>query len=414
MQNNMKRILIILAAIVVIIGLGIAAYFLFFSGSAPKLTGSDTPNPFSDIGSASAVPNQTVSNPTGSAGTEVAPHLVKITDGPVAIGVSVFDTSIPGAPVASGSATSTAVASSTADVSVRYIERASGNVYNYLVHARTLTRLSNRTLPGIQEASWLTDGSLAYVRFLYKDGATEHLKTYALPANGIGGFFLEDDLADAFAVGSSGVFSQLASTDGTTGTLAHSDGTSVHTFFTSLLSQLTVTQGGGAFFATTKPSSGLQGYGFSISPSGSLTRILGPAAGLTLLPSPSGKSVLYSYVQGKTAHLGVMDVATRTQTPLPLATFTEKCVWGTDNLTAYCAVPTTLSGNLPDDWYQGAVSFTDRIWKIDMVGRVATLVVDPSTVAKVQIDAIGLALDAKNDALIFTDKTTNSLWSYDL
>ena len=409
----MKRALIIFAAVIVLIGLGVGAYFLFFS-SKPSLTVGTTGNPFGDTGSGDVMKNPAVTTPAGSAGVEVAPRLVRITSSPVSFGTAVFDALIPSTDVPVASTSSSSPPAMQLDVSVRYIDRASGNVFNYLAHKRQLIRLSNRTLPGIQTASWLRDGSVAYVQFLSKEGSTETVKSYALPANGTGGFFLEDNLSQVNGVGSSTLFSLLTSSQGSTGTIAKSDGTNVRTLFSSLLSLLTVMPAGSQYFAYTKPANTIPGYAFLINPNGSTSRILGPATGLSILPNASGTSVLYSYVTGGTVRLGVMNVATRTQTSLPLATFSEKCVWTSDGSAAYCAVPTALTGTLPDDWYQGAVSFTDRIWKIDLSGRVATLIVDPSTVAKTPIDAVNLSLDANNDVLVFTDKATGALWAYDL
>ena len=104
--------------------------------------------------------------PVEGAGEVVAPRLLKITDGPVAEGaVALF---IPAkaptqaAPVSLGS-TSAEVAVATqgtpADTEVRYVDRASGNIYAFRIHDRVLTRIGNKTLPGVQEASWLADGS---------------------------------------------------------------------------------------------------------------------------------------------------------------------------------------------------------------------------------------------------------------
>jgi hypothetical protein len=49
-----------------------------------------------------------------------------------------------------------------------------------------------------------------------------------------------------------------------------------------------------------------------------------------------------------------------------------------------------------------------------MSARVATLVVDPTVVAKTSIDAVALVLDPKKDVITFMDKKTGSLWVYDL
>jgi hypothetical protein len=407
----MKRVLIIVAAVIVLIGIGLGIYFLFFAPKAAHLITSS--NPFDNTASGNVANGTSNSNGGTNAGTIVAPNFVKITDGPVSEGFVATDVMIPD-PAAVVSSTSSSTPK-IPDVDIHYIDRASGNIYSYLAHTRTLTRRSNKTLPGIQEASWLSNGSIAYVRFLTKDTTTgdEHISTYALPENGEGGYFLESDLAEARTASSTGLFTLLTSTNGSVGTIAKYDGTNPRTLFTSLITSLVVYPAGGGYFAHTKASSETDGYGFQITSAGSFNRILGPLNGLTLLPSPSGRSILYSYVDSGTVHLAVLSIANHTATALPLPTLTEKCVWG-DEVTVYCGVPTNMTGNLPDDWYQGAVPFSDRIWRIDMTARVATLVVDPTQVAKTALDAVDLTVDPHEDVLVFTDKKTGSLWMYDL
>jgi hypothetical protein len=151
-----------------------------------------------------------------------------------------------------------------------------------------------------------------------------------------------------------------------------------------------------------------------VSAAGAFDRILGPYRGFTMLPSPSGKQVAYSYLSGQTLVASVMDTATRASTALPVALLPEKCVWAADEQSIYCAVPRSMSGSWPDSWYQGAVSFSDRIWKIDLLARTAVLVVDSVAVANTPIDGVSLSIDANSDVLLFTNKADGSLWAYDL
>jgi hypothetical protein len=406
----MKRALIITASLIVLLGIGVGAYFFFFAPDRAKTAAGQGSGLGNAVSSLVTTGNSIATGP--NAGTVVAPNLVKVTDGPVALGFVGVDIQRPDPTVTvTGSSTPATVP----DTDVRYIDRASGNIYSYTVHGRVLTRISNKTLPGVQEASWLPNGSMAFARYLSNDAsAGDQIQTYALPASGNGGYFLEQNLAETAVQGSSTVFSLLASTNGSVGTVAKSDGTGAKTLFTSLLSSLLVYPSSGSYFAQTKASSQIDGYAFTISSGGTFTRILGPLRGLSILPSPSGKSLLYSYVDGSVVHLAVIDTTSHAATALPLGTLSEKCVWGPDSLSVYCGVPTNISGTLPDDWYQGAVSFSDRIWRIDLAQRVATLIIDPNKVANVSIDAVGLAIDPKSDALIFSDKLTGSLWTYAL
>ena len=453
----MKRLFFIIAGIIVVIGLLVGGYFLFFANKQPTLTTVTGTNSFGDTAASDATGNTSlVTGSLSNAGTEVGPRLIKITDGPVSEGSVAIDRSPIYAAATSTTSTSSAFASTTvvsvasttvasatstktvttkkvittttpapvpqvlvqpADTEVRYIDRASGNVYSFMTHARTLTRISNKTLPGIQYASWLPDGSRAYVQYLSKDSVTggEDVSTYALQPDGSAGSVLEQDLAEAEAVGSSTLFTLLSGTTGSVGSLARTDGSNERVVFTLPLGSLVVHPTTGTLFASTKASSALLGYGFSInSNTGSFTRILGGLRGLTILPNPQGTAVLYSYNDSGTYRMAVYDTTTRVATALPVATLTEKCTWAASGLSVYCAIPTSITGDMPDLWYQGVTAFTDRIWKIDLLSRTANVVLDPSQIGKVSIDATALSVDPNEDVLVFSDRVTGSLWLYDL
>lgn len=411
----MRRTLIVIGAVVVIAGLAALAYFVFFRTSAPGITAGTGQNPFGegqDVTGSSG--QQTGTDGNAPAGTEVAPHFIKVTAGPVAYGV--LARSVPKS-VVSSVGTSTATTTKTVyTTEVRYAERESGNVFAYNFTDRTSNRLSNRTLPGIEEAAWSYDGTTALLRFLSPNSdGSESIDTYALPvATDTEGYFLEANLDQVIVTGTSTIVTLLPSSTGSIATAARIDGASPKTLFSSNLSSLRLYPAGKGFIAYTKASAQSDGYGFSISSAGAFTRLLGPLTGLTLLPSPSGKSVLYSYVSSGAVVAGVMDTATRATTPLPLAILPEKCVWTADESAVYCGVPRANAGTWPDSWYQGSASFSDRIWKVDMSARVAALVIDPVAVAGTEIDAVSLAIDPKSDVLFFTNKKDGSLWAFDL
>lgn len=403
-----RKPLIIIASVIVFLGIVAGAYFLL-RGSG-DLAVSD--NPFSGIGSG-LIDGEGPADMESGAGEELAPNLIRVTDRPVAEGlVAINRISTTSSPIETASGTPAVYEAVVNDTEVRFIDRASGNIYRYMAHERSLTRLSNKTLPGVQEASWLPDGSVAYARFV---GEGDTVSSYVLPDSGEGGFFLEQNLSTARATPAGSLLTVLSGTTGSVGALSRSDGTEKRDLFTSALSAIKVYASNGGFFAQTKPSVFLNGYAFQISAaSGAFTRVLGPLRGLSVLPSPDGKFLLYTYVDRGTLRLSLLDMTTRAQIPLPLATLTEKCTWTTDSLSVYCAVPTGLSAGLPDFWYQGAAVLSDRFWKISVTDRLATLIVDPSTIAGVSIDGVSLQTDAQEDMLFFTDKHNGALWAYDM
>jgi hypothetical protein len=420
----MRRTLTIVAVVVVVLGIAAGIYYFFFAKGASLEVG-DTPvtNPFGGVGDGTggatggspAGISTTTEEETAVAATP-APRLVEIAKGPVADGMAMVRITVPAVygPPTGSSTVPTVVTATSTDTEVRYIDRASGNVYAYQIRADKLTRTSNRTAPGIQEASWLADGSLAYARSVVTDAdGTAHAETYALPANGIGGFALPRDLAQAFAAEGSSLLALASGVNGSVATVSKTDGTAGKTAFSTPLGQITAFAAKSGYFAETNPSAAAAGYAFSAGTA--FTRLLGPLPGLSILPNHAGTKLIVSYLDGSALRLASYDLASRELTALPVSTLAEKCAWTADDASAYCAVPVALpSGTLPDDWYQGAVSFTDRIWKIDFSSRVAELTLNLPTAAKTDIDAVSLTLDQDTDALSFVNKLDGSLWSYDL
>ncbi len=403
----MQRTLIIAAIAIAVLGLGAFVYFFFFTGSpgvavAPTGTTSlplagQTASNTSGNTSGATVPN--ISSP----GTPVVVtnRLIQISVGPVVPGVAVVDLK----PVN---------ASSSPTTMVNYIERQSGNIFSYRTDTHTLTRISNKTLPGIQTAEWLPDASTAFVRYLSGNDFST-INTYALFATSSSGFFLPQNLSN-IAVSSASILTLASGVNGSIASLAHTDGTHSSTIFTTPLTSIRVSFAGkNQYLVFTKPSSTLLGYAFLVNSSGHFTRIAGPQNGLIALPSPSGKWVLVSYSQAATVQMELVNTSTGVATALPVSTLADKCVWAADDSSVYCGVPTSLpNASYPDDWYQGAVQFSDRIWNIHVSDRYAQLVLDFSQANKGDLDAVGLAIDPSKSTLVFMNKNDDSLWSYSL
>lgn len=400
----MRQILIIVASVVFLGGIFVALWFIFGPKEA-TLDVSDTPT----FGTAGDAPIPT--GDTGTIGSEPIPAgqaftiaLIKITDSVVASGMAAI--ALP--PAAEGEARG--------EVEIRYIDRASGNVFAYKFHERTLARISNRTLPGIQDAVWLSDGSQAFVRYLANSDDQEVVETYALPVGEGGGFFLERNLGQVAVSGTTTVFTLLPSTNGSIGTAANVDGTNSRTIFSSSIASLVAHLSNGPYIVATKPSVMMDGYAFTVGAGGRFTRILGPYRSLSVLPSPSGNLVAFSYVENRALKMSVLDRRTGEIIALPVATMVEKCVWANGEEVFYCGIPKRLptSERITDDWYQGVVSFTDRIWEINLVDRLSIYLIDPQTEAEVELDITNLAIDGRNDVLTFKNKKDGSLWAYDL
>jgi flagellar basal body-associated protein FliL len=71
----MRRILIIIASIIVVLGIALVLYIVFFGTPAAHLT-VNTSDPFADTGSGAATQATGQVGTAGSAGTVVAPNLI--------------------------------------------------------------------------------------------------------------------------------------------------------------------------------------------------------------------------------------------------------------------------------------------------------------------------------------------------
>jgi hypothetical protein len=279
----------------------------------------------------------------------------------------------------------------------------------------TNTRTSNKTLLGIQSAVWLPNASTAFVRYLSGENLST-INSYALRADGSEGFFLPQNLSD-LAVSSTSILTLVSGVNGSIASISRTDGTQIKEIFTTPLSSLRVSfVGKSQYLAYTKPSARLTGNAFIVDSAGRFSRIAGPLNGLVARASPSGKWVLVSYASAGTIQMSLVNTTTGESISLPVATIADKCVWAADDSAVYCGVPISPSPNFnyPDDWYQGAVSFSDRIWKIDVAGRYAQFVLDFAKEGKGDLDATALAIDSTNTVLVFVNKKDGSLWSYSL
>ncbi len=399
----MRRILIIVAVLVVLAGVGAGVYFYFFANQPTITVGDPTTDPNLPVGGGvpTETPDEQGTVEVPNQAEQVGERLTKIDKGPVVPGVAVY---------ATASSTETP-----GDIAVNYIERQSGNIFQYLAHKKSLSRISNRTLPRIQEASWAPDGSVAFARYLSGEENTV-INTYALPVNSAEGYFLEQNVA-SLAVSSSNVLVVGSGSNGSIGTLERLDGSQPKQLFVSPLSALRAFFAGkNQYFAFTKPAASIAGYAFLINSTGNFERVAGPLPGLAALVSPGGAYALISYTSGGILKMSLLNMATRELTALPVATIADKCVWAANEKAAYCGIPLSPSttATYPDDWYQGTVAFSDRIWKIDVAGRFAQLALDLSEETDEAIDVTAPALDPLERVLVFRNKTDGALWLYEL
>ncbi len=167
---------------------------------------------------------------------------------------------------------------------------------------------------------------------------------------------------------------------------------------------------------TTKASGQALGYSFVLdTKTGSFSKTLGGANGLTTLMSPDGKKVLYAEATGGSLSTYVTELSTGKKTSISPSAMPEKCVWTRDSKAIYCAAPIkSVSFAYPDDWYKGKVSFSDALWMIDATDYVGNIEYDFKSKNGVDVDAMNLQLRDEEDYIGFINKKDGSLWGLDL
>lgn len=312
---------------------------------------------------------------------------------------------------------------------VRFMERATGHIYDLAYNSNSKNKISNTTIPKMHEALFSNDAKTIVTRFLGDDN--EVIKTYSIA--------LTDRIRNASATKEESMLKDakltllptnireislspdktklayLLNTDTGSKVVVSSlnNVTSATVFESDLRQWLLSWQETSRITLSTKPSGFSVGFSYLLnSGTGALSKIVGSKTGLTIL---SARDLSYHLLGtgGQRLLTSIFNSKDQTEVSLSLRTFPEKCSWGKVNKTSiFCFVPSnTEASTYPEGWYLGAVSFSDNLWNIDAPTGQTNLVVSPVSEAGAQIDAINPILSNDDKYLIFTNKKDLSLWA---
>jgi hypothetical protein len=404
MDRNKKIFIFILVALAAIATAFLIYYFFFSANTGPVTppTAPPTTIPTTPGGGAPVTP-PAVTPPSGGILPGVfKPILRQITTVPTAGGI-VFDKN--GKPT------------------VRYIERAKGNVYETDAASIKAIRQSNTTIPQIYEAFWNKSGSGVIARFLKEGDNIQTFDAIVVPGTGgqgeLRGEFLSANIKN-LVVSPSGnqIFYLVEVPSGLVGIAASFDGgKKVQVFDSPLREWVADWPKENTVTVTSKAGAGSDGLLIFINTgTGKSDVILAGLKGLTTLTNSDASKVLYSVSSQNSLRTSLFSVADKSSAFFPLAALPEKCVWSQlQKNTIYCTVPETLpSANYPDDWYQGTVSFRDELWKIDTATGNSQFIMNLGDQSRTDFDAINLSLNSKENYLLLTNKNDLTLWEVQL
>jgi len=303
---------------------------------------------------------------------------------------------------------------------IHYIDRATGNVFETYTHSLETKRLSNTTIPRLQEVLYESDEDIIF-RYLDENDIVQtfwgHLEEQeGVVEKEVVGEFLPTNISQiVFGEMSGGVFYLKEKEGGSLGYF--DDGSGTELVFDSPLSEwLPFWTDKNHVLLTTKPSSGVLGYSYELNTQNSgLRRVIGDKNALLTLPKEGGDVILFSEFSGSSASSFILKRNTNSVASAKFGTFPEKCAWSNvEDTVLYCAIPESFSiGTFPDNWYKGVISTSDSLWKIDFENDSVELVFS--------FDGYGHSFDITHPQIsgddqffYFINKKDLSLWSAEL
>lgn len=310
---------------------------------------------------------------------------------------------------------------------LRFIDRAIGNVYEYLPDSQTgeANRITNTTIPKIQESVWSTTGDNLILRYL--DNDTDNINSFSAKIQKttdstdtpgeLSGQFLTSNIKQ-LVINPKGdrVFGLVDKSDksGTYGFISNLDGSNKRIIFDSQILYWTASwPKENTITLTTKPNYTDQGLLYFFNPQDySMNRVFGNIVGLSTITNKDSSFVAYSYTDNNSFNLDIFDTTNKSKIDIKVPTLADKCIWGLNNSKIlYCAIPRNIPINkYPDSWYQGLESFVDDIWKIDSETGNVSQIYQVGTNESINLDVLDLKISPDDKYLSITNKTDLSLW----
>lgn len=420
---NRRRFLIWSLIIASLLLVGWLAWFVlsyFFGPSDPKAPANTSPAAFFPITAPGVTPRaSTTPDDTNAPNTRRAlPRLRQLSDAPTA-GMVAYDEKGSGG---------LARAKTTV---FRWIDRATGHIYEAHDNDSTKTRVSNTTVPGVQEGFFSKDGQSVVERYLRADNETvetlvgQIVATTEKTSNGyvyndtrLVTRYLQPNILAAGDAAGEDSFYILTRNPGGGSILSegkYSTGTP-KSIFESPLAQLAVLWSSSTLAIQTKADSETPGYLYLVNPAtGSDEKIIENRQGLTALVNPAGTYALFSETVENDLHLWVKNLKTGDERLLELRGLPEKCAWDPGEETVvYCGAPDFyVRGPYPTNWYQGRFSFDDNIWRIDVARETYKIFYDTREEEET-FDVWRPLVAPDGGHLLFLNKRDLTLWSLDL
>lgn len=298
---------------------------------------------------------------------------------------------------------------------IRYAEVNTGHIYETSANSLSVTRRTNTTFAGIQNAAWVSENSVIY-QHAEADVPVNSLVSFstssvdqlvvARPLSGFRSVAVVPDVPR--------IVTTTRSLANTTVSVTDTEENQRRAVFTSPLKSWYAFPAGNEVYIQTSPSDSA-GFLFKVLEGGALEKIRGGLRGLMTVARPDGQYFALSTVNDGAISLAFIDAFSSVVGTSPVATLAEKCAWfNTTQPLLACGVPQSPTNVSVESWYMGLRSFTDDVWIIDPIKETATFVRSLESEAGRPIDIIDPRMSPDGRYFLFKNKNDLSLWSLDL
>ncbi|MDA8611256.1 hypothetical protein N9L18_00095 [Candidatus Pacebacteria bacterium] len=315
----------------------------------------------------------------------------------------------------------------------RYIERATGHLYETRENTLTQTRLSNTTIPKVYFAEFAPNGENVLLSLLDEDEetiqtlsatvtskSTTSPSTFRLVADGyaLEGSFLSPNTTSSDIDERGLAYIVPNSSGGSSLITSNYDDLSKNLVFESPLREWIAQRvNSNRVLITTKADSRVNGFSYLVNTgTGANEKIIGDISGLTSLMSEDQKWLIFSLSRENELDLFSLNTETGETKNLGLETLPEKCVFAnTDNDIVFCAAPTQAERvPYPETWYQGLTSFKDNLWRINLEEEEFDQLLGDKEELEQSFDMTQLVMSPRDQFMLFINKKDLTLWSLDV
>ncbi len=301
---------------------------------------------------------------------------------------------------------------------VRYVSRSNGYVYEIEDDAVPL-QISNVYIPNIYETVFADKSTTALLRFIRPDART--VATYSVPIpppnpNGTRtqheGVYLPDNIISAVASPDGTQVARIAidANGALLSTTTSLNAKKVDIVSTPFREWILSWPTAKTIYLQTKATAQAPGYLYKIDTTEKkLRRVIGDINGLTASVSPSGAYILYSQSTDTAFVSKILNTKNNTTRTLNIKVMPEKCAWLTTDDLICAGNDTVAEAQYPDAWYQGTISFSDKLYRINTGAVTATTLYDNTSAS---YDMTMLSVDEGAQRVYFVDKQTGLLWQF--